>query len=117
MLLGIVTASWGGTEIPLKPGNSIELGGLVSNPVVYGTTVDFANSMKPSMISLKVAVKQGTNIQTLFPSGIKQELQISADTGQNFVWDNAFRSGTIKISDGDNSEATVEFAAGQPLET
>lgn len=117
MLLGIITASWGGTEIPLKPGNTWEIGGLVSNPVVVGNGVDFANSVKPSMVSLKVAVAKGQSVTGIFPSGIGQELQITCDTGQNFVWANAFRQGTIKVSDGDNSEATVEFGGGAPLET
>jgi hypothetical protein len=116
MLLGIITAAWGGNEINLKPGNTIELGGIVSSPVVVGMNVDFANSIKPSVISLKVAVQQGVPVTGSFPSGIGQELQITCDTGQNFIWANAFRQGTIKISDGDNSEATVEFGGGTPLE-
>lgn len=116
MLLGISTAVWGGTELALKTGNSYEIGGVVSNPVVVGMTVDFANSMKPSVISLKVAVQAGVPITTTFPAGIKQELQVTFDSGQNFVWANAFRQGTIKITDGDSSEATVEFGGGTPLE-
>ena len=116
MLLGIVEASWGGTDIPLKVGNTFELGGVVSNPQVVGKTVDFSNSMKPSMISLKVAFRQGMRLTDMFPSGIGQELQVRCDTGQTFVFDNAFRQGTIKVSDGDSSEATVEFGAGAPLE-
>lgn len=116
MLLGIITAAWGGTEIPLKPGNTFELGGVVSNAVVVGTTVDFANSMKPSVVSLKVAVAKGMSVTGMFPSGVGQELQVTCDSGQNFVWANAFRQGTIKVSDGDNSEATVEFGGGTPLE-
>ena len=116
MLFGIIEASWGGADIPLKVGNTFELGGVISNPQVVGKTVDFSNSMKPSMISLKVAVRAGMRVTDLFPSGIGQELQIRCDTGQTFVFDNAFRQGTIKVSDGDSSEATVEFGAGTPLE-
>lgn len=116
MLLGIITATWGGTEIPLKTGNTFELGGVVSNPIVVGTTVDYANSMKPSVISLKVAVSSGMNVLGMFPSGVGQELQVTCDSGQNFIWSSAFRQGTIKISDGDSSEATVEFGGGTPLE-
>lgn len=116
MLLGIIEASWGGANIPLKPGNTFELGGLVSNPQPVGTTVDFSNSMKPSMIALKVAVATGMRVTDLFPAGVGRELQIRCDSGQTFVWDNAFRQGTIKVNDGDSSEAAVEFGAGAPLE-
>jgi Phage tail tube protein len=116
MLLGIMTAVWGSTELPLKTGNSVEIGGVVSKAVAVGATIDFANAMMPSVISLKVAVQQGVSVTGTYPSGVGKELQVTFDTGQNFVWANAFRQGTIKITDGDNSEATVEFGGGTPLE-
>lgn len=116
MLLGIVEAIWGGASIPLKPGSMITLGGITSKPQVVGVGVDFSNSMEPSEISLKVAIRKGTVITDMFPAGVQQELQVQCDSGQIFTWESAFRSGPIKIITGDASEADVTLAAGTPLE-
>lgn len=116
MLLGIVKAIWQGQNIPLKPGSSFNLGGVSAKPQVVGTQVDFSRSMEPSDIQLNVAVQAGMQITSLFPRGVQGELQVECDSGQTFVWENAFVSGTIDITTGDNSEARVKFAGGTPLE-
>ena len=116
MLLGIIKAIWQGNSVPLKPGSTFNLGGVSAKPQVVGTQVDFSQSMEPSDIQLNVAVQAGMKITTLFPRGVAGELQIECDSGQTFVWDNAFVAGTIDITSGDNSEAKVKFAGGTPLE-
>lgn len=116
MNLGIVKAFWLGQAIPLLQGSSLTLGGVSSKPRVVGTSVDSSNMMEPSEISLKVAVQTGMVVTTIFARGVKGELQVECDSSQTFVWDNAFVSGTIKITTGDSSEADVTFAGGAPLE-
>ena len=114
--LGIIKAYWNGQSLPLTQGSALTLGGVTSKPRVVGRTIESSNAMEPSEISLKVAVQTGMVITSLFPSGVKGELQVECDSGQTFVWENAFRSGPIKISTGDSSEADVTFAGGTPLE-
>lgn len=116
MLLGIIEAIWQGAPVPLKPGSTFNLGGLSAKPQPVGTNIDFSSSMEPSDIKLKVAIGTGMSVTGTFPRGVAGELQIQCDSGQIFVWENAFVSGTINITTGDSSEAEVNFAAGAPLE-
>lgn len=116
MLLGIIEAIWQGYNVPLKPGSTFELGGVSAKPQVVGKRVDYSQAMEPSNIDLNVAVEQGMKVSDRFPRGVAGELQIQCDSGQTFVWDNAFVAGTIQVSTGDNSEAKVKFAGGTPTE-
>lgn len=116
MLLGIITAVWKGQEIKIKPGSTFTLGGLSAKPQVVGTDIDFSNMMEASEVKLKVAIKQGFSITGTFVRGQFGELQIQCDSGQTFVWDSAFVSGTIPVTTGDGSEADVTFSGGTPNE-
>ena len=115
-LLGIIEAVWNGQQIPLKPNSTFSLGGVTSKPQVYGSQVGFSNATEPSEAALNVAVEKGSSIYATFPAGVAGELQIICDTGQQYIWPDAFRSGRIEMSSGDNSEAKVTFAGGTPTE-
>jgi hypothetical protein len=112
MALGIIRFFWGGTEINIKPGGSLKLGGVVGSHVIYGTSVDTSNKMAESEVKLKAMVLQGQRVSDLYPAGLKQEGQVHCDTGQTFVFPDMFRSGTLDITSGDNSEIDLTFNAG-----
>src|SRR6185437_12166757 len=116
MMLGIIKASFLGVEIPLREGSTFDLGGVVNTAQVVGTRVVNSQKMVPSEAKLKVSLEQGTVITDLFPAGATGELQIRCDSGQTFVWENAFRTDKLSVSSGENSNVDVTMAGGTPLE-
>jgi hypothetical protein len=99
-LVGIVKAFYLGTEIPLQEGSTFDRGGLVNDPKVVGITVQRAQKMKESTVSLKVALGTGGSLDAWFPSGTEGELQFECDTGQTYMMENAFPADSQKISGG-----------------
>ena len=114
--LGIIKVFFGGVELPIKPGGSFKLGGVVSMPQVVGGGVDRSESMQASEITVKRALRRGQRLADLVPGNTERELQVQCDTGQTFVWESAFRSNTLGVTSGDSSEVDVTFAAGTPVE-
>ena len=118
-VLGIIEVFWGGKQVDIKPGGSVKIGGMVNSPVIYGGNVGRAQKMEQSEVNVKAIVEQGMTITDLFGSGATQEkqLQVLCDTGQSFVWADAFISGPLDITAGDNSEIDLHFVGGTPMET
>jgi hypothetical protein len=116
-VLGIIKAFWLGSQIDIKPGGTVKLGGLVNTPVVFGEQVEPARKMEASEVSVKAVVKDGLVVTDTFNVKQRGELQVQCDTGQTFVWDSAFINDAITITSGDNSEVDVKWACGTPLET
>ena len=63
-IVGIVNFFFGGTQIPLMPGSTLERGGLINDPKVVGISVKRARKMKETMIKLKVALGDGDSLDT-----------------------------------------------------
>lgn len=115
-LLGIVDLYWKGQKIDVKPGTNVELGGVTNKAQPYGRRIGRSQSMMESKITVKAIIPKGMVVTDLFKSDDEGELQVHCDTGQKFVWPDAFIEGTIKITSGDSSEADVNFAGGVPVE-
>jgi hypothetical protein len=114
-VLGIIEVFWGGSKVDIKPGGTLKLGGVVNTPVLFGTQVGRAQKMMESEINVKAIVKAGLNVSDTFGTQ-EQQLQVNCDTGQQFVWDSAFRKEGLTITSGDNSEIDLQFVAGTPME-
>lgn len=114
--LGLIKVFFGGTELRIKPGGTIRLGGVVSRPQVAGTEVFRSEAMMESEISVKMILRRDERLTDLVPANEERELQVHCDTGQTFVFASAFRKETLSITSGDNSEIDVMFAAGAPVE-
>lgn len=116
-VLGIIEAQWLGTQVNAKPGGTLKLGGVVNKPVVFGRQVGNAQMMEASEIKLKGVVTTGMSVTGTYNVGQVGELQVQCDTGQIFVWDDAFIAGAITLTAGENSEVDLTWNAGTPLET
>ncbi len=114
-VLGIIEVAFQGRNIPIKPGGTLRLGGVVNSPVVFGQTVAPAGKMMASEISVKAVLQTGDSIAAMLPSG-QGELQVSCDTGQMFIFANAFVEDAPTLTAGDNSEIDVKFSAGTYVE-
>jgi hypothetical protein len=113
--LGIVDLYWKGTYIDTKPGGTVNLGGVVNKAVIIGRKVARAQAMAVSEIDFKTVLKAGQTIMDAFGTD-EGELQVKCDTGQTFVWDDAFRVDTLNITAGENGEVAVKFNGGTPVE-
>ena len=111
-VLGIIKVFWGGSEINIKPGGSLKLGGVIGSAVIYGTQVSSAGKMAESEVKVKAVVRTGERVTDLYPALSEQEMQVHCDTGQIFMFPNAFRTGTLDVTAGDNSEVDLTFNAG-----
>lgn len=116
-VLGIIEVFWLGTQIDIKPGGSVKLGGLVNKPVVFGQQVGPSRKMEESEIKVKAVVQTGDVVTGMFNVGQVGELQVHCDTGQIFVWEGAFVTGAITLTAGENSEVDVTWGAAAPQET
>ena len=115
-VLGIIDLYWGGTKVDIKPGGSLKLGGVVNSPVIYGRQVGRSQKMAQSEITVKAILKAGMRITDIFGANLEQQLQVDCDTGQSFVWDQAFREETLDVTAGDQSDIDLKFVAGEPVE-
>jgi hypothetical protein len=110
-VLGIVDVYWGGSYIPIEPGGTFTLGGLVNKRVIAGAQVFFAREMVPSEASFTAVLQAGQSLTGTFGTAA-QELQLQCDTGQIFILPAAFREGGIEFTSGEGGKVKVKIAGG-----
>jgi hypothetical protein len=115
-VLGIVEVYWNGTTIPVEPGGTYMLGGLVNKRVIAGAQVFYAKEMVASEAEFTTIIQAGQNVTDVFDTA-SGELQVQCDTGQIFVWPTAFREGGLSFTAGDGGKLKVKIAGGTPQET
>ena len=113
--LGLITLIWQGTQVPIEKGGTVTLGGLVQKPVITGAVVDYADEMQASKIECTGRIKRGDALLTLFGAG-SGELQVQCDTGQTYVWPDAFVDAPLRFSGDDGGKLKLSFGAGIPQE-
>ena len=114
-VVGIVKGFFGGNEIPLMPGSTLKRGGLIGVPVMVGNSVSRAMKMEASEANLNVALGNGVQLDVILPRSVDQEFQFETDTGQKYIIDRAFVSGSEEIgSDGNATRVTI--AGGEAVE-
>lgn len=97
-VLGIVDIVWKGRNIPVEKGAKLRLGGIKNNEVTYGRKVGRAQEFQGSTVTATTNLEKGQRLTRLLDAG-EGELQVRCDTGQTFVFNDAFLSG-------DRAEAT-----------
>jgi hypothetical protein len=115
-VLGIIECFWNGTSVPIEPGGSFSLGGIRNKSVVAGAQVFNANMMMVSEINVTSVVQAGQNVSDLYGIG-QGELQIQCDTGQMFIWPNAFIVDAPDITAGEGGKIKIKWHAGTPQES
>ena len=115
-VLGIIDLYWRGQQLDIKPGATLELGGLRNAAVVLSRKVSRANHFMASKVTAKVAVSAGMVVTDVFNRN-EGELQAICDTGQHFTWDIAFVTDALKLSGGDGGgDLDITWEAGDPKE-
>lgn len=113
--LGLISVIWRGTNVPVEKGGTVTLGGLLQKEVITGMQVDYANEMTASHVTASSRLKRGDSLLSLYSPG-QGELQVLCDTGQSYVWPDAFLAVMPKFTAGDGGKVALEWKAGIPQE-
>lgn len=114
-VLGIVDIVWLGRNIPVEKGAKLKLGGIMNSPVVYGRRVGRAQEFAASEIEAVTAVERGQKVKDLYGVG-EGELQVQCDTGQIFVFSDAFLTEQRELTGGEGGKVPLKWSAGEPEE-
>ncbi len=113
--LGIVDVTWGGVAIPIEKGGKLKLGGLKNNAVIMGRQVHRAQEMEASEVTVTTNLKRGQKIKDLYAVG-EGELIARCDTGQTYVFPEAFLSNRPEMTSGEGGKIELVWMAGEPEE-
>lgn len=114
-VIGIVDATWKGKNIPCEKGAKFKPGGIKNNPVTYGRRVDRAQEFVASEITIVTNLRRGEKLSDLYQTG-EGELQIICDTGQTFVFGDAFLTDRLEATGGEGGKLELKFAASEGKE-
>lgn len=114
-VLGIVDIVWQGRNIPVEKGGKFKPGGITNNPVVYGRKVGRAQEFKGSEIEATTTLERGQKFKDLYQVG-EGELQVQCDTGQIFVFADAFLVDQREITGGEGGKVSLKWSASEPEE-
>jgi hypothetical protein len=114
-VLGLITVTFMGTKIDVEKGGTAKLGGLMQKGLVVGQQVDYVNEFDMSEINVTTRLRRGDSLIALFASG-QGELQVLCDTGQTYVWPDAFVANLPEFTAGDGGKVKIKWNAGSPTE-
>ena len=110
-VLGIVDIVWKGRNVPVEKGAKFKLGGLKNNPVTYGRRVGRAQEYEGSTVEATTALERGQRLKETYTSE-EGELQVVCDTGQTYVFPDAFLTDLREITGGEGGKVALKWAAG-----
>lgn len=114
--VGIIDITWKGRYLACQKGSTARLGGLKANAVTHGRKVSYANEYQGSEIKAKVPFERGMKLSDIWSEG-EGELQVKLDTGQTYVFNDAFLSGDRPtITEGGDTPVELTWSAGSPEE-
>lgn len=115
-VVGIIDVIWNGRYLACEKGSTARIGGIKNNPVTHGRKVSRAQEYQGSEVKAKVPFEAGMKISDIWFVG-EYELQVKCDTGQTYVWDDAFLSGDRPtITEGEGGAIELTWSGGSPEE-
>lgn len=115
-VLGIVDLIWRGRNLPVEKGAKFRMGGIKNTAVTYGRKVGRAQEYQGSEITATTHLEAGQRLGNLLDPG-EGELQVVCDTGQTFVFNDAFLEGDIpEVTGGEGGKIELKWAASSPEE-
>ncbi|PDT05701.1 hypothetical protein CO666_03605 [Rhizobium chutanense] len=114
-VLGVVDIVWRGRNIPVEKGAKAKIGGMQNVVVTYGRKAGRAEEFVASEIEAVTALEKGQRYGNLWDTG-EGELQAVCDTGQTFVWNDAFLTERPDITGGEGGKITLKWGGGEPEE-
>ncbi|MBB2685140.1 UNVERIFIED_ORG: hypothetical protein GGD47_002728 [Rhizobium etli] len=114
-VLGIVDIVWRGRNIPVEKGAKFKRGGIQNTAVTYGRKVGRAQEFVASEVTAVTNLEAGQRLGNLLDPG-EDELQVVCDTGQTFVWGDAFLGETPEVTGGEGGKMELKWFGGEPEE-
>ena len=109
--LGIIDLVWQGTTLDIEKGAKVKLGGYKQNAVLVQGKTHYAREWEASEITATTVLQRGQKVSDLFLAGTG-ELQANADTGQSFIWPDAFISNRPEVTAGEGGKVEVKWMGG-----
>lgn len=110
--LGIVDIVWKGRNIPVEKGGKFKLGGIHNKPVVVGRKVGRAQEFMQSDIEAVTVLERGQKVKELYTAE-EGELQVFCDTGQTYVFPDAFLTDPREFTGDEGGKVTLKWSAGE----
>ena len=111
--LGIIDIVWRGRRLAVERGASLKLGGVKNNAVITGRQVHRAGEMEASEITATIPLMRGQRILDVYGDGREGELQCICDTGQTYVFADAFLSNRPEMTGGEGGKIELTWMAGE----
>ncbi|TCV53962.1 phage tail tube protein [Agrobacterium tumefaciens] len=110
-VLGIVDIVWRGRNLPVEKGAKLRIGGIKNNAVTYGRKVGRAQEFQGSQVTATTNLEKGQRWGNLWDPG-EGELQVLCDTGQTYVFNDAFLVDDIpEMTGGEGGKIELKWAA------
>ncbi|WNJ89170.1 phage tail tube protein [Bosea sp. 685] len=110
-VLGIVDIVWKGRNVPVEKGAKFKLGGIGNKAVVYGRKVGRAGEYMQSEIEATTPLERNQRVSDLYTNE-EGELQVVCDTGQTYVFPDAFLTDLRELTGGEGGKIGLKWAAG-----
>jgi hypothetical protein len=111
--LGILDVVWRGKKIPAEKGSKFRLGGLKNNVVLAGRQTHRAQEYINSSCELTTILKRGQSWSDIWTTD-EGELQVNCDTGQSYVFTDAFLEGDPPdITGGEGGKIALKWAMSE----
>lgn len=114
-VLGIVDIVWRGRNIPVEKGAKIKVGGIKNNAVSYGRKAGRAQEFEVSEVMATTNLEAGQRWGNLWDPS-EGELQVVCDTGQTFVFGDAFLTDIPEITGGEGGKIELKWSGSAPEE-
>lgn len=111
--LGIIDIYWREEKLAVEKGAKVKLGGLKNNAVITGRQVHRAQEMEASEITAVIALRRGQSLVAIYGDGSEGQLQVLCDTGQTFVFSDAFLSNRPEATGGEGGKVELVWMAGE----
>lgn len=113
--LGVIDIVWRGVALDIEKGAKVKLGGWKQNVVLVQGKTKRAREYEASEITATTVVNRGQDPNDLWADG-EGELQCNCDTGQSFIFPDAFLTNRPNMTGGEGGKSELAWAAG-PAET
>ena len=116
-VLGIVDLIWKGVNLQIvTKGAKLVLGGIRNDTVTYGRTAARSQQFAESKITATVHLRKGQSWADIY-SVEEGELQAICDTGQTYIFQDAFLTGDHPtLTSGEGGSIELNWAASAPEE-
>lgn len=115
MYLGVIDIVWQGKRLDIEKGAKVKLGGMKNVAVTLSRSLGRAQEFEGSEVTATFALARGQKLKDIFATA-EGELQAQCDTGQTYVWPDAFLTNRPEMTGGEGGKIELKWMGGEPQE-